>query len=544
MPKTLVSTDLRAGFFVSLIALPLCLGIAMASGFPPMSGLITAIIGGLLVSRVSGTQLTINGPAAGLIVVVLDAVHTLGGGNTAAGVAYTLAAIVLSGLIQIALGVLRAGKLSAFFPSSVVHGMLAAIGIIILVKQSYVLLGAPAETGSILQQAMAMPKAISHLNVPIALIGLTGLAVMIFWPRLPFKFSRMLPAPLWVLCSGLLLTYYFDLDHIHRYHSVVTQYLTQGDFLIGPDFLLNLPSNPLDALYFPDFALIGTAKFWFCVFNITLIGSLETLLSAAAVDKLDPKHRCSDLNRDLMAIGMGNTLCGLVGGLPMIAEIVRSSSNISYGAQSGWANFYHSVFLLLFISLGANLIQEIPLASLAALLVYTGFRLASPMEFAKTLSIGFGHFLVFVITLISILLTDLLLGVLIGIVSELALHGLRGLKPAQIFQAAYRIEEQEPGNFHVQVHGAAVFSNFLALKSITGTLPKGKQVTFDLSETNLIDSTVLEFIYHFRTEYQRAGGMCEIVGLNQHHAATKHPLSVRRARKAQTRMPPLKNPAR
>lgn len=529
MPKSLVYTDLRAGFFVSLIALPLCLGIAMASGFPPMSGLITAIIGGLLVSRVSGTQLTINGPAAGLIVVVLDSVLTLGAGNTAAGVTYTLAAIVISGLIQIALGALRAGKLSAFFPSSVVHGMLAAIGIIILVKQSYVLLGVPAETGSILQQAMAIPKAISHLNVPIAMIGLTGLAVMIIWPSLPFRLSRTLPAPLWVLCSGLLLTFYFDLDHVHRYHFVVTQFLTQHEFLIGPDFLLNLPNNPLDALYLPDFALIGTAKFWFCVFNITLIGSLETLLSAAAVDKLDPKHRCSDLNRDLMAIGMGNTLCGLVGGLPMIAEIVRSSANISYGAQSGWANFYHGVFLLLFISLGSDLIQQIPLASLAALLVYTGFRLASPMEFAKTLSIGFGHFLVFIVTLISILLTDLLLGVLIGIVSELALHGLRGLKLAQIFQAAYRIEEQEPGNFHVLVHGAAVFSNFIALKSMTGTLPKGRQVIFDLSEANLIDSTVLEFIYHFRAEYRRAGGTCEIVGLHQHHAVAKHPLSVRRA---------------
>ncbi|MCD2450763.1 SulP family inorganic anion transporter [Methylicorpusculum oleiharenae] len=528
MPKTLVYTDLRAGFFVSLIALPLCLGIAMASGFPPMSGLITAIIGGLLVSRIGGTQLTINGPAAGLIVVVLDSVLTLGEGNTTAGVAYTLAAIVLSGLIQIALGALRAGKLSAFFPSSVVHGMLAAIGIIILIKQSYVLLGVPAETGSILQQAIAIPKAISHLNVPIAMIGLTGLAVMIFWPRLPFRFSRTLPAPLWVLCSGLLLTYHFDLDQVHRYHFAVTQFLAQSEFLIGPDFLLNLPNNPMDALYFPDFALIGTVKFWFCVFNITLIGSLETLLSAAAVDKLDPQHRCSDLNRDLMAIGMGNTLCGLVGGLPMIAEIVRSSSNISYGAQSGWANFYHSVFLLLFISLGSDLIQQIPLASLAALLVYTGFRLASPMEFAKTLSIGFGHFLVFIITLISILLTDLLLGVLIGIVSELALHGLRGLKLAQIFQAAYRIEEQEPGNFHVLVHGAAVFSNFIALKSMTGTLPKGRQVIFDLSEANLIDSTVLEFIYHFRAEYRRAGGICEIVGLQQHHAVAKHPLSVRR----------------
>ncbi|MDO9140244.1 MAG: SulP family inorganic anion transporter [Methylobacter sp.] len=532
MPQTLVYNDLRAGFFVSLIALPLCLGIAMASGFPPMSGLITAIIGGLLVSRVSGTQLTINGPAAGLIVVVFDSVLTLGAGNAAAGIAYTLAAIVLSGLIQIALGALRAGKLSAFFPSSVVHGMLAAIGIIILIKQSYVLLGVPAETGSILQQAMALPKAISDLNAPIAMIGLTGLAIMTFWPMLPFKLSRTLPAPLWVLCSGLLLTHYFDLDHLHRYHSVVTQFLTQREFVIGPAFLLNLPSNLLDALYLPDFALIGTVKFWFCVFNITLIGSLETLLSAAAVDKLDPRHRCSDLDRDLMAIGMGNALCGLVGGLPMIAEIVRSSSNISYGAQSGWANFFHSVFLLLFISLGAGLIHQIPLAALAALLVYTGFRLASPMEFAKTLSIGFGHFLVFIVTLLSILLTDLLLGVLIGIVSELALHGLRGLKLAQIFQAAYRIEEQEPGNFHVQVHGAAVFSNFLALKSMTGTLPKGQQVVFDLSEANLIDSTVLEFIYHFCAEYRRGGGICEIDGLHKHHAVTKHPLSVRRGIKA------------
>lgn len=521
--------DLLSGFLVFLIALPLCLGIAMASGFPPMSGIITAIIGGVVVSRINGSYVTINGPAAGLIVVIVDAVQALGQGDAMAGYRYTLAAIVMASVLQILLGIFKAGKLSAFFPSSVVHGMLAAIGIIIMAKQFHTLLGVKPEAKSLLGTIAEIPHSLINLNPEVSLIGVIGLVLLIAWSVIKQPTLKMIPAPLLVVLTGLALGQYFDLDHIHQYLFLPdAEILPHHEFTVGPSFLVAVPENFMAGFYFPDFSKIATHEFWLAVLTIWLVGSLESLLSASAVDKLDPYKRNSNLNRDLTAVGIGNLVAGMVGGLPMIAEIVRSSANINNGAKTAWANFFHGLFLLIFVALFPKLIHEIPLAALAALLVFTGFRLASPKEFAKTLAVGLDHFAVFVITILGVLATDLLVGVAIGIVVELGIHVSRGLKLSNAFSMAYHLHQTGNDTYHIDVSGAAVFSNFITLKSLLADFPQGKNVFFDLSETDLIDHTVMEFIHHFAEDYNLAGGHCEIIGLDKHERYSDHHLSARR----------------
>lgn len=524
-------TDLISGFLVFLIALPLCLGIAMASGFPPTAGLISAVIGGILVSRISGSYLTINGPAAGLIVVILAATQSLGQGDAMAGYRCTLAAIVVAAVFQILLGFFNAGRLHAYFPSSVVHGMLAAIGIIIMAKQFHVMMGVKVENGSLLSTLVQVPHSLIDANPEIALIGLVGIAILGIGSLIQNRYLKMIPAPLLVVVSGMLLERYFDLEHEHIYLFLPEKtFLPHHEFTVGPQFLVSIPENVTASIYFPDFSRIGTAEFWQAVVSICLVGSLESLLSTVAVDKLDPYRRYSDLNRDLIAVGVGNFVSGMIGGLPMIAEIVRSSANINNGAKTSWANFFHGAFLLLFVVFFPHIIHEIPLASLAALLVYTGFRLASPKEFAKTMDLGWEQLALFILTILGVLTTDLLIGVAIGALAKLCIHLLRGVDLKNLFRLSYVIERRDPDTYVIRMDGSAVFSNFIALKSALTELPAGKVLFFDLSDTYLIDHTVMEFIDHFRRDYVERGGYCEIRGLDHHEPYSDHPLAARKRR--------------
>ncbi len=473
-------SDLLSGFLVFLIALPLCLGISMASGFPPSAGIVTAIIGGLLVSRLSGSFVTINGPAAGLIVVVLDAVQKLGAGDAMAGYRYTLAAIAVASVFQILMGVFKAGRLSSFFPASVIHGMLAAIGIIIMAKQIHTVMGTSPEKGSSLFSTIGqIPHSVMNLNPEIAIIGFSGLVILIAWTMVKNTTLKMIPAPLVVVLVGMGLARYFDLDHEHMYLFLPdAQFLPHHEATVGPKFLVAISEDFMSSFNFPDFSKFGTLEFWESVVTICLVGSLESLLSAMAVDKLDPYQRHTNLDKDLTAVGAGNLLCGLVGGLPMIAEIVRSSANVNNGAKTGWANFFHGACLLIFVALFPRLIHSIPLASLAALLVFTGFRLASPKEFAKVMGIGKEQLFMFVATIIGVLATDLLVGVAIGIIVKFSIHMYRGVRPNNLFKIHYVVEKLNPETYVVEIIGSAIFSNFLKLKNALAELEQAKRWSY------------------------------------------------------------------
>ncbi len=522
-------SDLLSGFLVFLIALPLCLGISMASGFPPSAGIITAIIGGIVVSRCSGSFITINGPAAGLIVVVLDAVQSLGEGDAMAGYRYTLAAIVVASVIQILMGVFKAGRLSSFFPAAVVHGMLAAIGIIIMAKQIHVVLGVTPEKGSLFSTIGQIPSSVMNLNPEIAIIGGMGLTILIIWSLLKNKFLKMIPAPLIVVLVGIGLGSFFDLNHEHLYLFLPdAHFLAHHEATIGPKFLVAISDNFASSFNYPDFSKVATSEFWEAVIAIALVGSLESLLSAMAVDKLDPYQRHSNLNKDLTAVGVGNLVAGSIGGLPMIAEIVRSSANVNNGAKTSWANFFHGAFLLLFVVFFPRLIHSIPLAALASLLVFTGFRLASPREFANVMGIGKEQLVIFIVTIISVIATDLLVGVAISILVKLCIHVLHGAKLSNLFKIHFTQTLQTDGSILIKIQGAAIFSNFLSLKETLATMDKGKNLVFDKSDATLIDHTVMEFFHEFQHEYESQGGYCEFVGFDKHEAFSQHPLAARR----------------
>lgn len=513
-------SEVLSGFLVFLIALPLCLGIALASGVPPLSGIIAAVVGGLVVSQISGSSVTINGPAAGLIVVILAAVESLSlPQDLMAGYRATLAATVIAGLIQVAMGLSRAGRLSSFFPSSAVHGLLASIGIILMVKQSYVMLGLKPMGKTALEQLLRLPASLPNFNPEIAAIGLASLATVIVLPRIAAL--RKVPAPLVAVLLGMGMGAWFDLSHEHTYVAFVNH-----SYKLGPDFLVTLPGRLSDGIVTPDWSRLGEWAFWKAVMMIAIIASLETLLSAAAVDKLDPFQRKTDLNRDLTAIGVGTAVSGMIGGLPMIAEIVRSSANINNGARTRWANFFHGAFMLVFVCALPGLIHKIPLASLAALLCYTGFRLASPREFRKTYEVGSDQLLIFVTTIVVTLGTDLLIGISSGVLVKAILHLRRGVDPRGLVRCAVDIAV-ESQQATCRCDGSLTFANLLRLQRQLEQLPAGLAVQIDLSGTRLVDHSSLEYLEHFRHDYQRTGGSVELRGLEEHRAVSEHPLAAR-----------------
>lgn len=508
--------DLIAGFLVFLIALPLCLGISMASGFPPVAGIFTAIIGGLVASFFGGSNLTIKGPAAGLIVIALGAVEELGKGDTFLGYKLALAAIVIAGALQVAFGLLRSGVLSDFFPSAAVHGMMAAIGIIISAKQIHTLLGIKPEASEPIELLAEIPHSLLNMNPEIAIIGLVSLIILFGLPLISFKWMKKVPAPLVVILVAIPLGHLFNLEVEHKY-----LFLNHHEYILGPRFLVSLPDNLISAITFPDFSQWFSSVSIKYIIMFALVGSLESLLSSKAIDSLDPWKRKSNNNRDLMGIGIGNMLAGLIGGLPMISEIVRSSANINNGARTWWSNVFHGIFLLIFVAIFPYLIHQIPLAALAAMLIFTGYKLASPTVFVKTWKIGSEQLVIFLVTIFVTLATDLLLGIAAGIVLKLIFHLWHGLPLKLIFKPIYSVEYLD-GYILLQIRHVSVFSNFILLKAALDKMPPAAKIVIDFSQAHLIDHTVQENLNAYQKDYIREGGSFEIVGMDGMRPLSKH----------------------
>lgn len=516
--------DLLSGFLVFLIALPLCLGIAMASGFPPVAGILTAIIGGVVVSFLGSARLTIKGPAAGLIVIALGAVTELGAGDAELGYRRAIAVGVVAGIIQIIFALVRAGVIRDLMPPSVVHGMLAAIGVIIISKQTHTALGVAPQAKDPLGLLAEIPHSLANANPEIVAIGTLALIILFGMPLVKAKWAKRVPAALLVLLVSVPLGLYFDLDHQHTYTFGTHAYA------VGPQYLVALPGNLLNAVKTPDFSVItsGTSIKYIVMFS--LVGTIESLLSVSAVDSLDKAKRLSNANRDLFATGVGNTLASAIGGLPMISEIVRSKANIDSGATSPLSNFFHGMLLLVLVAAVPGLLHQIPLAALAAMLVFTGFRLASPSEFRNVWSIGPIQLLLFVTTLVVTLATDLLVGVGVGVLLKLVLHVGSGVPLRYLFKAP--IDAKRDGDrVTFVVHGAAVFTNFLGLKRQLDAIDDGvREVVIDFSDACLVDHTVLEKLHLASHEW--VDRTLELRGLDQHRPRSQHPLAVRTKRKA------------
>ena len=508
--------DLIASVSVALVALPLALGIAVASGVQPIAGVLSAIIGGVVTTFFRGSNMAINGPAAGLIAVILGGLAVLDG-----NINYVLAAIVISGALQILMGLLKMGNYAKMFPSSVLHGILAAIGVIIFAKQIHFALGTTSTSESIIGTLVDAVYMLPELNPFVAIIALVGILILAYHKKIPNRFFQVIPAPMWVLVLSLPFVFLFDFFSIHILELFGKQYE------IGPQFLIEIPSNPLEGIMYPDFAMIGTGKFWVTVMSITLVASVETLASARAVDKLDPYQRVTDLNKDLVGVGLSTMVSGALGGLPIITVIVRSTVNVQNNAKTRWSNFFHGILLLLFVFLLAPVLQSIPLAALAAILLYTGFKLASPKVFYHAYNQGVEQLLFMVSTLVITLLTNLLYGILGGILITLVLHMLLAKVGIlsffnMTFKSGSKAFKRDDGSYDVKMKGIANFLSVLHLNKLLDTVPIGSIVRIDMAKTRLVDLSVMENIIEYKRIGESHGGNVTITGLDQHWASSSH----------------------
>ena len=516
--------DLGAAFSVALVALPLALGISLASGAPPMSGVMTAVIGGLLTTFIRGSYVGINGPANGVIVVVLGGIALLSDANGAGGFKYVLAAIVVSGCIQMILGAFRLGKLGDLIPSSVINGMLATIGVIIFAKQYHVSLGTSYGTGSALDAVLEIPESLLHLNPAITLISIISLLIMILHSKIKLKFLYSIPAPLQVMVVSIIAVY------VINFLGGPDKQIMGQPFYVDQSSLIHIPDNILDNIIYPDFGKIDQLEFWTVVLLITLVTTIESLISTKAVDKLDPYKRRTNLNKDLFGMGASTVVSGFLGGLPIITVIVRSSVNIQHNAKSKWSNFYHGLILLILVLLLPNIIKTIPLAALATILVFTGYKLASPRVFKNALMKGWEQLAILSVTLVASLSLNILWGILIGISATLIIQWIRSDLTFGTFWKHMRGTEinvtEESGNtVHLDIKGIANFAILLRLINSLQGLSADKNFIVNFSHTKLVDSTVLEFIDEHREKYFTKGHF-EYVGLDVHQTSSPHPLAL------------------
>jgi MFS superfamily sulfate permease-like transporter len=514
-------TDLSAGLLVSLIALPLCLGIAMASGFPAFGGVITAIVGGLIVGPLCGSALTIKGPAAGLIAIAIASVEALGQGDFTAGYRYTLAVIVVASVIQMLFALLKLGRFADFFPASVVHGMLAAIGVIIFSKQVHPLLGVKPIAREPIPLLLEIPHSLVVMNPEVALVGFLSVLIVIFATTIFGRFARYLPGPLVAVLVGIVLCELFEFrrPHTYRWYSL--------DYSVDARYLVTLPNSFFAGITLPDFSRILSWHSLQFVTLFALIGSLESLLTCKAVDSLDPWSRKSSMNRHLFALGAGNTICGMVGGLPMIAEVVRSSANITYGARTRWANFFHSACLLIFVLLLAPVIQLIPNAALAGVLCVTGCRLATPSRFRQVRRIGVDQLFVFLTTIIATLLTDLLVGVLVGMLAEYIVCLALGVPIGAFFAKVKSGQLREDGSFYLRMPAACFFGNVIGFKSQI-SIGSGKKIEIDFSDTSYVDHTFMHELRAVqREENITVTALDQLVPLTRHRESSRRDPEVR-----------------
>lgn len=479
--------DFSAGLTVFLVALPLCLGIALASGAPIHAGLISGIIGGIVVTVISGSHLSVSGPAAGLTTLVAASIIGLGDYRI------FLLTVIIAGLFQILLGLLKLGVIASYFPSSVIKGMLAAIGIILISKQIPVAIGYNGpnfwstgflELFSSTHVVDSLMDFNSQLTIGAVIISLISLAVYIFLKQPKFKKFNLIPIPLLIVFLGILINYIFI--------------ISESSLALNSKQLVNIPGNIFAHIEFPDFSKLFTAqRIWKDGLVIGILATLETLLCIEALDKLDKHNRITPVNRELVAQGAGNLLCGLFGAIPLTAVVVRGAANNEAGAKTKMSSFTHGILLLLSVLLIPFVLNLIPYASLSVILIMTGYSLAKPKIIKNIFKLGLNQFIPFAVTIGVVLATDLLFGVTVGI----------------LFSFYYIIKNHFKEDFEIthehhngldyytlKLHGNVTFLNKVKIKISLENVPQYSILTIDGSEIHFVDFDVLEIISEFKSK--------------------------------------------
>lgn len=518
LPKNIFS-----GFVVSLIALPLGLGLAMASEAPPIAGIIAAVVGGILVSILGGSNVTIAGPGNGLVGVLLVAITTL-------GIEGAYAAIICSGALLILLGFLKMGKLADFFPSSAIQGMLAAIGLIILGKQFHIMLGNKLSLDGSIAYLLEIPSTIigvfNYADSGLlfaAIAGISSLIIMAFYGKIRNRFLQLVPAPMWIVLIAIAISYYYELV-LQQPNPVSPAYMISG---------IPAPAQIISEIPIPDFSAISGGAFWLSVFALTLIASIESLLSIKAVDKLDPQKRRSNVNRDLKALGLATVGSGFLGGLNVVTVIARSSVNVNNGGSNRSSNFAHATFLVIFIVLFSSQLTRIPLPALMAILVYTGYKLAAPAMVRKIFSVGKEQILIFFTTLLVTLFLDLITGIVAGVLMTFIIHIIVNKGPSLFIRNLLKpnvlmFREKSTGTYYLSVKHFCSFLNFYKLKQKLDDIPEDQDVVVDFSMCQFVDHTVMENLSVYQEVFLKRDGHFEVIGLDLHGTKSAHPFALRR----------------
>ncbi len=483
-----VGGDLAAGLVVFFVALPLCLGIALASGAPLFSGIVSGIVGGIMVGMLSQSQLSVSGPAAGLAAIVLAGISELGAFNI------FLCAVIIAGAIQVGLGFLKAGSIANYLPSNVIEGLLAGIGIIIILKQIPHAVGYDADFEGDQEFFTAGGNTFSDLLQSFAAItpgavtiGIVSIVILLSWDKIPFlKNLKAIPAALAVVAVGILLNQIFM--------SSMPDLAITEKHLVGLPLISSVGDIP-NLIALPDFSGFLNSKVWVLGITIAAVASIETLLCLEAVDRLDPLRRYSPTNRELKAQGIGNMISGFLGGLPMTSVIVRSSANVGAGGKTKLSAIAHGVFLLVCVLALPFLLNKIPLAALAAILILVGYKLAKPALFVKWWKNGFYQFVPFAATVIGIVFTDLLVGVGIGLAISIFFILRENLKSPYFFQQKI---EGSGEIIHINLAQEVSFLNKAAIKLTLEHLPKDSYVIIDAEDSVFIDYDILELIKEFQ----------------------------------------------
>ncbi|WP_121665955.1 SulP family inorganic anion transporter [Mesonia aquimarina] len=484
-----LNKDIPASIVVFFVALPLCLGIALASGAPLFSGLIAGIVGGIVVGAISGSSLGVSGPAAGLAVIVLGAIATLGFENF-------LVAVVIGGALQILLGVLKAGVIGYYFPSSVIKGMLAGIGIIIFLKQIPHAFGYDKVAHGELSFSQSdgentfteLVNMLDYISLGAVMVTVISLAILLLWEKVlskKHKIFTIIPGPLVAVVAGV--AYYIAMNGT-------------GEFAISPDHLVQVPVPESAADFFgqftfPNFSAITNPQVWITGVTIAIVASLETLLCVEATDKLDPQKRITPTNRELFAQGTGNIVSGFIGGLPITQVIVRSSANIQSGGKTKASAIIHGFFLLISVITIPFLLNKIPLAVLAAILFIVGYKLAKPSLFKQMFNLGYKQFLPFIVTIVGIVFTDLLIGIGLGLAVGIVVILLNSYRNSHfLHKEGYDVNDNK---FKMTLAEEVSFLNKGAISRELHNLPDDAFLELDVRKTRSLDYDVIEILDEF-----------------------------------------------
>ena len=485
-----IKQDIPSSIVVFFVALPLCLGIALASGAPLFSGLIAGIVGGILVGFLSGSEIGVSGPAAGLAAIVLTAIGTLGGFEN------FLLAVVLGGAIQIVFGLLKAGVIGYYFPSSVIKGMLTGIGIIIILKQIPHFFGYDTDPeGDFAFMQIDGQNTFSEILAPLngiqtgpTIVAVIGLGVLLLWDKILSKKGKLftlIQGPLVAVVIGII---YFIVTKDNQALSINASHLVQVPV---PEDLGSFKAQFTS----PNFSGIGNPEVWIVAFTIALVASLETLLCVEATDKLDPDKRVTPTNRELLAQGAGNMFSGLIGGLPVTQVIVRSSANIQSGGKSKLAAILHGFLLLISVMIIPKLLNMIPLSVLASILLIVGYKLAKPALFKKMYLLGWKQFVPFIVTVIGIIFTDLLIGISLGLSVGVVVVLVKSFQNSHFLH----IEDNSNGKHKIKMTLAeeVTFFNKGAILKELDQLPPNSHLELDVRKTRFLDYDIIEILEDF-----------------------------------------------